>query len=150
MPCRPADRNPGICDAVLRPLAVRRWSCLPGSGRRGAGATRRGVAAERTLVRQLTAPLCEFMQLCTELRLGAVLDWLFESEAPVAFNTHFHEEGVVRYPEGISALTSAKAASHRRQPGPLLAVVQPRRRAGDQPDAHHAVNRTPFRGCRPS
>lgn len=42
------------------------------------------------------------MQLCTELRLGAVLDWLFESEAPVAFNTHFHEEGVVRYPEGMA------------------------------------------------
>ncbi len=63
---------------------------------------------DRPLVRQLTAPPREFVELCTRLTAGTVLDWAFESEAPVAFNTHFHEEGAVKYPEGISAVTAAK------------------------------------------
>ena len=63
---------------------------------------------DRPLVRQLTAPPREFVELCTRLRPGAVVEWAFESEAPVAFNTHFHEEGAVKYPESISAVTAAK------------------------------------------
>ena len=63
---------------------------------------------DRPLVRQLTAPPGEFIELCTRLQAGAVLDWAFESEAPVGFNIHFHLEGTVRYPEGISAVTAAK------------------------------------------
>jgi hypothetical protein len=63
---------------------------------------------DRPLVRQLSAPPREFVELCTKLRPGTVLDWSFESEAPVAFNTHFHEEGAVKYPEGLSAVTAAK------------------------------------------
>lgn len=64
---------------------------------------------DRPLVRQLIAPPRDFVELCTRLRPGTLVDWAFESGAPVAFNTHFHEEGAaVRYPEGISAVTAAK------------------------------------------
>ena len=69
---------------------------------------------DRPLVRQLTAPPREFVELCTRLKSGTVLDWAFESEAPVAFNSHFHEGGAVKYPEGISAVTAAKG---RLEPG---------------------------------
>jgi len=75
------------------------------------------LPSDRPLVRQLTAPPREFVELCIKLQPGRALDWAFESEAPVAFNTHFHEQGAVKYPEGISAITAAKgrlapAASH--------------------------------------
>lgn len=66
------------------------------------------LPSHRPLVRQLTALPRDFVELCTRLQAGAVLDWAFESEAPVGFNIHFHLEGTVRYPEGISAVTAAK------------------------------------------
>ncbi len=66
------------------------------------------VPNDRPLVRKLTAPPHQFIELCTGLQAGRSLDWAFESEAPVAFNTHFHSEGAVKYPEGMTAVTSAR------------------------------------------
>jgi len=63
---------------------------------------------DRPLVRQLIAPPREFVELCTRLKAGTVVDWAFESEAPVAFNTHFHQEGAVKYSEGLSGVTAAR------------------------------------------
>ncbi|MGE1135110.1 hypothetical protein, partial [Bacillus velezensis] len=62
---------------------------------------------DRPLVRHLTAPPREFVELCTRLQPGTAFVWAFESKAPVTFNTHFHEEGAVKYPEGLSFVTSA-------------------------------------------
>lgn len=75
------------------------------------------MPSDRPLVRQLAAPPRDFVELCTRLQAGTVLDWAFESEAPVAFNIHFHQEDAVKYPEGISGVTAAKgrlapSASH--------------------------------------
>lgn len=66
------------------------------------------VPDDRPLVRKLTAPPRQFVELCTGLQAGRSLDWAFEAEAPVAFNTHFHLEGAVKYPEEMTAVTSAR------------------------------------------
>ena len=60
------------------------------------------------LVRQLTAAPRDFVELCTRLQAGAAFDWAFQADAPVVFNTHFHENGAVKYPEGLSAVTAAE------------------------------------------
>lgn len=66
------------------------------------------LPTDRPLVRLLVAPPGEFVELCTRLQPGTAFVWAFESGAPVTFNTHFHQDGAVKYPEGLSFVTSAK------------------------------------------
>lgn len=63
---------------------------------------------DRALVRSLVAPPREFVEPCARLQPGQALDWAFESEAPIAFNTHFHDSSAVKYQEHISAIMAAK------------------------------------------
>lgn len=95
---------------MFRSLADSR--CPRGLARSASGAQRQLVEVmlpiDRRLVRALTAPPREFVELCARLQAGRVFDWAFEAESPVAFNTNFHLDGAVVYPESPSAVTAAK------------------------------------------
>jgi hypothetical protein len=62
----------------------------------------------KVLVRHLIASPGDFIELCTDVKSGRALGWEFDAQTPVAFNTHFHSEGGVKYPESMSAMSSAK------------------------------------------
>lgn len=94
------------CSGRLLIAAV--LGCLPMASPAQRQLVEVALPIERPLIRVLTAPPREFIELCARLRAGRTLDWAFESEAPVMFNTHFHLDGAVKYPEGISAVTAAR------------------------------------------
>ncbi|MEQ1805886.1 MAG: hypothetical protein ABL900_10975 [Burkholderiaceae bacterium] len=62
----------------------------------------------KVLVRHLIAAPGDFIELCTAIKSGRAVDWEFDAQTPVTFNTHFHGEGRVKYPESMSAMSSAK------------------------------------------
>lgn len=104
-----------LCSARLLSVAV--LACMAQASPAQRQLVEVTLPNDRPLVRQLTAPPGEFIELCTRLQPGRALDWAFESEAPVAFNTHFHEGGAVKYPESLSAIMAARgrlapSASH--------------------------------------
>ena len=66
------------------------------------------LLGDRPLVRTLTAPPRDFVELCTRQTAGSTFDWAFEAEAPVAFNTHFHMDGALKYPQGLFGIMAAK------------------------------------------
>lgn len=76
------------------------------------------VPSTQALVRQLVAPPGDFIELCTGVKARRALEWQFEAEQPVAFNTHFHHGGVVLSSQGLTAMSAAlSAAKGRLVPG---------------------------------
>lgn len=49
----------------------------------------------------------QFAEWCSRLRQGDKVEWLFEAQAPVNFNVHFHEGKDVRYPSRQDGVTKA-------------------------------------------
>ena len=66
------------------------------------------LPSAQVLARLLIASPHDFVELCTNVKAGRAVTWQFESEAPVGFNTHFHSEGTIRYPESMTSVTAAK------------------------------------------
>jgi hypothetical protein len=82
--------------------------CVPLAGFGQRQLVRVPLPSEKFLVRHLIAPPGDFIELCTDVKSGRALDWEFDAQTSVAFNTHFHGEGGVKYPESMSAMSSAK------------------------------------------
>jgi hypothetical protein len=58
--------------------------------------------------RQLVAPPNDFVELCIDVKARRPLDWQFDAERPVGFNTHFHRQDAILFPESMTAVIAAR------------------------------------------
>lgn len=52
----------------------------------------------------------KFAEWCTKLSKGESVKWEFESDAPLNFNVHFHEDKETRFPAKQDAATKAEGS----------------------------------------
>lgn len=66
------------------------------------------LPAQQPVVQQLIAPALDFVEVCTAVRAGRPIIWQFKADAPLTFNTHFHDNGDVQAPESMSSVSAAQ------------------------------------------
>ena len=77
---------------TIRPLMLASvaLAALPLSGLGQAQLVQVPWPLKQVTVRQLIAPPFDFIELCAEVKAGRAVDWQFQAEHPLGFNTHLH------------------------------------------------------------